>query len=129
MTDAPPPLEVLGVIMLTGADWMYKLMADVEKRPPSAVVLMPQFQLLLTATTLTLTFLTKMSLAVITDELITKKFQESKKVPTKVVKKVPKKGVKKVPDIGTKKVPKNGVKEVPNNGTNKGVACSKRTSY
>ncbi len=101
-------LESLDEIMRKGSNWMYKLMADFERRSPESVFTWPQFVLLLGALTHTLNLMTRMSLAAIADDLVSKK-RAADDAAKKGSKKVPRnKGVKK----DSKKGPRNkGVKK------------------
>ena len=88
MADAdvlPTPRTLTSVdkIMFEAATWMFHLMADLEDRPPADVVMLPHFRSFLAATTHTPTFMTKVSLDVITEEIRIKKAS----VATNVVKK------------------------------------------
>ena len=98
-TPTPPTLEDLDGAMFTGSSWMYSLMKDFERRSFASVVLRPQFQLLLAATTHMLNLMSQMSLAVIVDDLRIKQ-AEVRDVPSHVVqtgfKKVAKKRLKRV---------------------------------
>jgi len=100
MADALPTLEVLEEAMFTGSSWMYRLMLDLECRSPVSVVMLPQFRLLLAATTHTLNLLNKLSLEVIADDICIRRV-----VPNTVVTK----SSKRAPKMRVKKIPKNGV--------------------